>query len=150
MFYQKLKNEIINWKKFTVDTTNPGWESNPCHLLFLQLGFLSRTFTIHRTAGEGGGYLFKSSLPLPLSSQTLRHQSGDYCRELTSAHSQNPDSNQELLVTECKSLTTKLRATFRYYTTRPPRSARYCQYSLNEHISECLYNIYEYFSLQNN
>ena len=29
------------------------------------LGFLSRTFTIHRTAGEGGGYFSKSSLPLP-------------------------------------------------------------------------------------
>ena len=27
--------------------------------------FLSRTFTIHRTAGEGGGYLFNSSPPLP-------------------------------------------------------------------------------------
>ena len=40
---------------------------------FPYLGFLSRTFTIHRTAGEGGGYLFNSSLPLPPASQTLRH-----------------------------------------------------------------------------
>ena len=40
---------------------------------FSYLGFLSRTFTIHRTAGEGGGYLFNSSLPLPPASQTLRH-----------------------------------------------------------------------------
>ena len=40
---------------------------------FFYLGFLSRTFTIHRTAGEGGGYLFNSSLPLPPASQTLRH-----------------------------------------------------------------------------
>ena len=32
---------------------------------FFYLGFLSRTFTIHGTAGEGGGYLFNSSLPLP-------------------------------------------------------------------------------------
>ena len=31
---------------------------------FLYLGFLSRTFTIYRTAGEGGGCLFNSSLPL--------------------------------------------------------------------------------------
>ena len=38
------------------------------------LGFLSQTFTIHRTAGEGDGYLFNSSLPLPLASQTLRYQ----------------------------------------------------------------------------
>ena len=29
------------------------------------LGFLSRTFTIHMTAGEGGGYFFNFSLPLP-------------------------------------------------------------------------------------
>ena len=35
--------------------------------------FFSRTFTMHRTAGEGGGYLFNISLPLPLTSQTLRH-----------------------------------------------------------------------------
>ena len=37
------------------------------------LGFLSRAFTIHRTAREGGGYFFKYSLPLPPVSQTLRH-----------------------------------------------------------------------------
>ena len=40
---------------------------------FFYLGFLSRTFTIHRTAGEGGGYFFNSSLPLPAASQALRH-----------------------------------------------------------------------------
>ena len=40
---------------------------------FFCLGFLSRTFTIHGTAGEEGGYLFNSSLPLPPASQTLRH-----------------------------------------------------------------------------
>ena len=40
---------------------------------FFYLGFLSRTFTIHGTAGEGGGYLFNSSLPLPPASRTLRH-----------------------------------------------------------------------------
>ena len=34
-------------------------------VFFFCLGFLSRAFTIHRTAGEGGGYLFNSSLPLP-------------------------------------------------------------------------------------
>ena len=69
-----------------------------CLFFFLfYLGFLSRTFTIHRTAVEGGGYLFNSSLPLPPASQTLRHQPGDYCRELTSAHSQQPDSNREPL-----------------------------------------------------
>ena len=77
---------------------------------FFYFGFLSRTFTIHETAGEGGGYLFNSSLPLPPASQTLRHQPGDYCRELTSANSWQPDSNREPLVSERKLLTTKLRA----------------------------------------
>ena len=42
--------------------------------LFFALGFLSRTFTIHR---ERGGYFFISSVPFPTSSQTLRNQLGD-------------------------------------------------------------------------
>ena len=79
---------------------------------FFYLGFLSRTFTIQETAGEGGGYLFNSSLPFTPASQTLRHQPGVYCRELTSVHSQQPDSNQEPLISERKSLTTKLRVLF--------------------------------------
>ena len=33
-------------------------------IFFFYLGFLSRTFTNHRTAGEGGGHFFNSSLPL--------------------------------------------------------------------------------------
>ena len=47
-----------------------------CEFLFpfFLSGFLSLTFTIHRAAGEGGGYLFNSSLPIPPTSQTLRHQ----------------------------------------------------------------------------
>ena len=40
---------------------------------FFYLGFLLRTFTIHGTAGKGGGYLFNFSLPLPPASQTFRH-----------------------------------------------------------------------------
>ena len=40
---------------------------------FFYLGFPSRTFTNHKTAGEGGGHFFNSSLPLPPTSQTLRH-----------------------------------------------------------------------------
>ena len=35
---------------------------------FFYLGFLSRTFTIHRPAGEEGGYLFSSLQPLPPTS----------------------------------------------------------------------------------
>ena len=45
-------------------------------VFFFYLGFLSRTFTILSrtfTAGEVGGHLFNSSLPLPPASQTLRH-----------------------------------------------------------------------------
>ena len=81
-----------------------------CKMFFFYLGFLSRTFSNHRTAGEGRGHFFNSLPQLPPTSQTLRHQPGDCCRELTSAHSQQPDSNREPLVFECKSLTTKLRA----------------------------------------
>ena len=77
--------------------------------LFFYLGFLLQTFTIHRTAGEEGGYLFNASLPLPPASQALRHHPGDYCRELTSTRSYQPGSNRELLVSECRLLTTKLR-----------------------------------------
>ena len=55
---------------------------------FFYLGFLSRTFTNHRTAGEGGGHFLNSSLPLSSASQTLRHYPGDYCRELTSKSNQ--------------------------------------------------------------
>ena len=80
-----------------------------CFFFFFYLGFLSRTFTIHGTAGEGGGYLFNSSLPLPPASRALRHWPGDCCRELASAHSWQPDSSREPLVSERQSLTTKLR-----------------------------------------
>ena len=76
-------------------------------IYFFYLCFLSRTFTIHRTVGEGGGYFFKSSLPLS-TRFTLRHQPGDYYRELTSAHSWQPDSNREPLVFERKSLTIRV------------------------------------------
>ena len=56
------------------------------HLFSFYLGFLSRTFTIHMTAGEGGRYPFSSSLPAPSASQTLRYWPGYYCREFTSSH----------------------------------------------------------------
>ena len=53
-----------------------------CYVIFFYLGFLSRIFTIQRTAWEWGGYLFNSSLPLLPASQTLRHQPDNYCRQL--------------------------------------------------------------------
>ena len=74
----------------------------------IYLGFLLRTFTNHQTTGEGGGHVFNSSLPLPPNSQTIRHQQGNYFRQLTSTHSQQPDPSRELLVSERKWLTTKL------------------------------------------
>ena len=37
----------------------------PLPVFFFYLCFLSQTFTIHRTAGEGAGYYFNSFLPLP-------------------------------------------------------------------------------------
>ena len=52
----------------------------------------------------------QESLPLPLASQTLRHQPSDYCRELTSSHGQHLDLNREPLVSKRKLLTTKLHA----------------------------------------
>ena len=44
-----------------------------CNTFFFYLGFLSQRFTNYRTAGEGGGLFFNSSLPLPPALQTLRH-----------------------------------------------------------------------------
>ena len=79
-------------------------------VFFIYLGFLSQTFTNHRTAGEGEGHFFNFSLPLPPASQTLRPLTEDYCRELTSTHSRQPDSNRVPLVSERKPITTKLRA----------------------------------------
>ena len=43
------------------------------YLFLFYLDFLSRTITIHGTAGEGGGYFSNSSLPLSTTSQTLSH-----------------------------------------------------------------------------
>ena len=42
-------------------------------LFFFYLGFVSLTFTNHRTAREGGGHSINSSLPLPPALQTFRH-----------------------------------------------------------------------------
>ena len=74
--------------------------------------FFSICFFFHKhlrfTGQQGKGEVI--SLTLAPVSQTLRDQPGDYCRELTSAHNQQPDSNQEPLVSKRKLLTTKQRA----------------------------------------
>ena len=49
--------------------------------IFFSLGFLSRTLTNHGQQGKRE-VNSKSSLPLPYSSQIVRHQPEDYCREL--------------------------------------------------------------------
>ena len=67
----------------------------------LVLVFHSRTFSIHMAAEEGERYLFNSSLPFPPATQTLRHQPGDCCRELTSSHRQQSDSNREPYIYFC-------------------------------------------------
>ena len=67
--------EIYSCKNLIKDNTcfkNPS-KPSCIFFFFFYLGFLSRTFTIHGTTGEGGGYLFNSSLPLPPASQALRH-----------------------------------------------------------------------------
>ena len=66
-----------------------------CRFFFFYLSFLSQPFTNHRTAGKGGGHFFNSSLPLPPASQTFRYQSGNYCRELSSAHRKQPHLNRK-------------------------------------------------------
>ena len=43
------------------------------YIYIVDQGFLSQTFTNHRTVGEGGGHFVNSSLPLPPVSQTLTH-----------------------------------------------------------------------------
>ena len=60
--YQEGLEESMRGSKFIFD-----------FFFFFYLGFLSRTFTNHRTAREGGGHFFNSSLPLPPTSQTIRH-----------------------------------------------------------------------------
>ena len=62
--YKRHGSKLIENKKYM--------HAHEC-IFFFNLGFLSRPFTNCRTAGEGRGYLFNFSLPLPPASQTLRH-----------------------------------------------------------------------------
>ena len=110
---ESIEKNLSNIKLlFPPKNTTSGLQPFDC---FFYLDFLSRTFTNHRTAGERGGHFFNSSLPLPPSSQTLRYQPGDYCRELTSANGQQPGSNREPLFSDCKLLITKPRSRYRNY-----------------------------------
>ena len=62
-------SNLFAWKVFKPDKIYEIYEI----YIFFYLDFLSRTFVNHRTAGERGGHFFNSSLPNPLTSQTLRH-----------------------------------------------------------------------------
>ena len=62
-------SNLLAWKVFKPDKIYEIYEI----YIFFYLDFLSRTFVNHRTAGERGGHFFNSSLPNPLTSQTLRH-----------------------------------------------------------------------------
>ena len=64
----------VNWYQYThtdvlVSINTSRYIAELCSFsiffFFLYLGFLSQTLTIHRTAGERGGYLINFSLPLP-------------------------------------------------------------------------------------
>ena len=63
---RRADDKVLHNKAFVI-ASNPEF-----FVFFFYLGFLSRPFTNHRTAGEGGGHFFNSSLPLPPASQTLR------------------------------------------------------------------------------
>ena len=81
-------------------------KSLPAFFFFSYLGFLSQILTNDRTVGEGGGYLFNSSLPLGL--QTIIHWQDVYWIKLTSVHSWQQDSNRKPLVSERKSVTIRV------------------------------------------
>ena len=117
-------------------------------ILFFDLGILSQTFTIHRTAGQWKIYLFNSSVPLSPASQTLRHQPGSYCREHTSAHSQPPYSNQKPLISELKLITTKLHALTLIYSFYKLFPAFICAYNTRSLVNSLFgVNIYNSFFL---
>ena len=69
--FRKMRRQQIQTKTVFKDFVNSGWYY--IYVFFFHLGFLSRTFTIHRTAGEGESSFCKSSLPFPPVSRTLRH-----------------------------------------------------------------------------
>ena len=78
------------------------------YAIFFLSGF---SFTnIHSSQDGRGRRIFLTPFYLFPVSQTLGHQPTDYCRELTSTHSLQPDSNREPLVSERKLLTSILHA----------------------------------------
>ena len=81
------------------------------YIYFFYLGFCSRTFTNHRTAGEGEGI----SLTPHYHFHPL-HRHLDISRAITAEssplHIASNRTRTRNLISECKSLTTKLRALY--------------------------------------
>ena len=72
--FSEITKKISIWYSKTQKRSQKSIRSIAVGLIFFfYLGFLSRTFTIHRTSGEGGAYLFDSSVTLPPALQTRRH-----------------------------------------------------------------------------
>ena len=59
---------IINWRVDELKIMDRTTRKTLTMYFFFYLGFLSRPFTNYRTAGEGGGHFFNSSLPIPPAS----------------------------------------------------------------------------------
>ena len=73
------------------------------------------------------------------SSRTLRHQSGDCYGELTSASSWQPDSSREPLVSERKSLTTKLHALKSRNNLKNKNNSDPESVAVKKHFNLCLF-----------
>ena len=72
--WKNLVSDSVEWgSKKLWKMTSADVNTDVKEQFFFCLGFLSRTFTNHRTAGEGAGHFINSSLPLSPASQTLRH-----------------------------------------------------------------------------
>ena len=86
IFLFELRNSNLCNKKEQICAVH-SMDCFPCLCLYLNNYQIVLFFLIKGLQGKGGGHFFNSSLPLPPASQTLRHWPGDYCWELTSAHS---------------------------------------------------------------
>ena len=88
-------------------------EGNPYNYYFItyQIDFFSIWVFFHNhsrfTGQQGKAETITLTLLYHFHPFHRHFQPDDYCRELTTAHSQQPNSNRKALVSESKSLTTK-------------------------------------------
>ena len=111
-----LSEFLRNWTFVTIINKE---ELRTCHRLncttckLAKVPFVCVFFFSGGEVGGGGGGLFHEHWQFTGQQgkgEAISLTPRDYCRELTSAHSLQPDSNREPLVSECKSLSTRLRA----------------------------------------